>query len=84
MDHWDGSSGYWRFHAAPSGGEQGLQGSLLILLLTGAQTLQEKLPWKWQLQQRAESRTSLEGWKNKVTDRGPGDPGTEGVGSKPG
>lgn len=31
--HWDGSSGYWRSHAAPSGGEQGLQGSVLILVL---------------------------------------------------
>lgn len=61
--HWEGSPGCWCFHAAPSGGEQGLQGpSCSSLLLSGAQTLQEKLPWKWQLQQGAGSRTRPERW----------------------
>lgn len=56
---WDGSSGVsTQLHL-----ELRLQGpSRSSLSLSAAQTLQEKLPWKRQLQQRAGSRTRLEGW----------------------
>lgn len=88
--HWEGSPGCWCFHAAPSGGEQGLQGpSCSSLLLSGAQDAAGKAPLEvaaptgsWESNQTGEMGTtkSLPG-----AGHGPGDAASPaGAGGKPG